>query len=983
MKRILLLLFAMGVSFGTALAQGQAITGKVISGEDDSPLPGVNVVVKGNARTGTITDINGEFRLEVPGTASTLVFSYIGFKTQEVQINNRTTVNVVLVSDDELLQEIVVTGYGTATRPELTGSISSISKSDIEKLPVSNAASILQGQASGVFVTQQSGTPGGGITVQVRGPSSINGSNTPLYIIDGVPVVSGSLAQNGFGGQQQSALNSVNPQDIASIEVLKDPSVTAIYGARAANGVVLITTKRGTAGATKVDVNVWRGISEVTNRYDMAPAALYADVRRAVGGTNPEVTEWDGVTDTDWLDEVLRPADVTEVQASISGGDSKTRYYLSTSYRDEEAVFIGGGLKRYTGRLNLDHTASDRFTISASILGSSDLNQRIENDNNIFGIVSAAILTPSTVGVRDPETGEYIDALPGFRTNPLRAAERTRADLNTVKIVANTRLSYEIMKGLNVVSDFSYDYNQLTEDLNTPSNTAQGSPDGSGNLASRRLGTWTIEPRVNYDFTVGEKHKVSAIVGSTFLKRRDTPSFVEGNTFPKPELTYLTSAANITGGSSNLIEYAFTSVFGNVRYNFNNKYILNATLRRDGSSRFGSGKKFGNFWSVSGAWNFTEEAFMEGVDFINAGKLKLGYGIVGNDGIGNFAYTGAFTGGNYLGFASFERLQIENPDLQWEESATLDAGFEMDLFDSKVTVGANFFESTTTNLLSTVQLPRTTGFNAVLSNIGEIKNRGLEVDLGYRVVDKPGFSWRINENITFLENEVVDLVSEEPILSGFASAVIEGEPLGTFWGLEWLGVNPATGESEFLDANGDGVITSEDRVVLGDAAPDFFGGFTNTITWKGFTLDVLFQYVGGVDLYNNTMQFMMDPNSAFGDHSDMQYAWQQPGDVTFVPRLDGAGLEFSEDNSRWLDNGDYLRLKNLTISYTLPLSLVQKAKLSKVRVYFTGTNLLTFTNYDGIDPEISTFGFTNTAPGTEFLSVPQTRLYSLGINIGL
>lgn len=974
---------------GLAWAQDRTISGTVTSTEDGSPLPGVNVVVKGTT-IGSVTSADGNFTIAVPSTSTTLVFTFIGLESQEVEISNRSTIDVQMTTDVTQLTEVVVTGYGTTLKKEFSGASANISSEDISKLPSLSVNQALQGQAAGVFVTSNSGAPGGGISVRVRGQSSINGSNDPLYVIDGVPVIAGNVAQDGFGGQEQNALAGLNPQDIQSIEVLKDASTTAIYGTRGANGVVLITTKRGQPGKSTINLNVWTGFAEPTKTVDLISSREWVDIKneaRVNAGLAPradnEYFGWDGQTDTDWVKEVFRTARITEYQANMSGGDEKTRYFFSGSYRDEEGTIIGSGYQRGTMRLNLDHKASEIFSFGTSLSISSDLNKRLQNDNNIYGIYSAAILTPPLRPVRD-EAGEYVDALPSFNTNPVRDALLPRFDNKTIKFIGNLYTDFKIMDGLNFRTDFSYDWNTLTEDHYAPASTAIGRPIGDGNFNYRQIGTYIIEPTLRFSKNIDGIHSINAVAGLTFQDRSQFESIVRGTGFAKEDLTYITSAATIYAGTSNNVEYSINSAFGRVNYAFKEKYLVSASVRRDGSSRFGANQKFALFYAASVGWNFSDESFMKGFDWLSLGKLRASYGTTGNDGIGNFRYVGAWEGGaNYLDNPAFTPTQIANPDLKWEQTSTLDVGLELSLFQSRVDLNVGYFIKKTEDLLFFSPLPHATGFNGVWENIGDIENKGLEIELGAGILNtSSGLNWRLNGNISFLENKVVSLVNENLVRSGFASIYQEGKPLNTFYGMKFLGVDPATGESIFQDTNGDGVVNVDDETVIGDYQPEFIGGVTNTLSFKGLTLDVFFQFVEGVDIYNNTLQFTTNPAANWGMSTEMRRRWKQPGDITDIPKPSTvAGLN-GADNSRFLSDGSYLRLKNISLSYELPRNFIAKAKLRSARVYVTGQNLLTFTSYNGADPEVSTFANSNTSGGTDFLTFPQSKVYQVGINIG-
>jgi TonB-linked SusC/RagA family outer membrane protein len=476
------------------------------------------------------------------------------------------------------------------------------------------------------------------------------------------------------------------------------------------------------------------------------------------------------------------------------------------------------------------------------------------------------------------------------------------------------------------------------------------------------------------------------VLGVTFQETNDLRSNTSGTGFARSSLTYLTSAATPTASSSLKELYSFNSVFGRFTYSFRDKYVVEATVRRDGSSRFGPNKRFGTFYAASAAWNFTEESFMDGISFIESGKLRASFGVTGNDRIGNFTYIGSFTGAaNYLDQPASAPNQIANNDLQWEETQKIDIGLELGLFKNRLNINAGYYSSSSTKLLYDNPVPLTSGFANVSANIGEIRNNGIELELNGVLVNSGGFRWTAGANITFMENKVVSLLADDqPVPAGFSSAIIKGQPLNTFYGLKWLGVDPATGSSVFDDVNKDGIITTADNVIIGNHQPDQLGGITTGFSFKGITLDVFAQFVNGVDVYNNTLAFSLNPANNFGKDARILNRWQQPGDITNIPRLTrGSELDYSLDNSRFLSDGSYMRLKNVTLGYNLPTDLIGKAKLRSVRVYVSAQNLLTFTRYNGPDPEVSVFADTNTAAGTDFLTQPQNKLLTFGINIGL
>ncbi len=999
MKRILLLCFMFFTVFAfTALAQ-RTVSGK-ITDETGVALPGVNVVLKGTT-TGTTTDLDGNFRLSVEDGAI-LVISYVGFESQEIEVGARSVIDVTMGGVTEL-QEVVVVGYGSSLKTELTSSIASVGADQLAKLPTLSPEQTLQGLASGVFVSSGGGQPGSAMNIRVRGQGSINAGTQPLYIIDGVVVSSGTLTQDGVGGAEQSPLSSLNPQDIESMQVLKDAAASAIYGARASNGVVLITTKRGEAGKAKIDFRAWTGMAEAIATYDKTSGAEQIMLERegflnddpSLNPNDPSISDaslgWDGVTNSDWIGEVFREAVIREYQVSATGGNEAFKYFMSGGYRDEEGVMLNSSFERFTTRLNLDYNATDELTIGTSLSFNSSKQNLLQNDNNIFGIYSAAILTSSHRAIRDEETGEFVDGLPSFNTNAVRSALQSK-QINTVyKFLGNWNFAYKLpVEGLIFRTDINYDWTYVREDINAPATTAQGrGGNGVGEFDALDRGIFNIEPTFRYTNTFGGDHKITAVAGMTFQKSRRTSSIINGQGFARGTLTYLVSAATITGGESFRFDAALASQFARVEYVFREKYMASALVRRDGSSRFGPDKKFGTFYAFSGGWNFSEEDFFD-VGIIDFAKIRGSYGITGNDQIGNradgfFQYIGTVSpAANYLDQAALTTDRLENPQLQWEQTAMLDVGLEVAMFGNRLNLNVGYFQQKTDKLLFDNQVPWTSGFDDFADNIGKIENKGIEIDLDGIMVVAGDFQWSGKLNLTFLENEVTELNSDEPIQFGFASAVIKGEPLNTFYGLKWLGVDPATGESRFLDDNGDGIISGEDLVVIGDHSPEYMGGINTTLSWKGLSLDAFFQFVQGVDVYNNTLQFSQNISAPWGLSRDVLRRWRQPGDITDIPKAtQQTSLDFTNDNSRFLSDGSYIRLKNVTLAYNLPSDLISKAGLRSARVYVQGQNLLTWSGYNGPDPEISAFGFTNTALGTDFLTFPNTRLYALGINIGL
>ena len=994
MKRSLLLSFAFLIVIAfNAMAQ-RTVSGKVID-ETGEALPGVNVVIKGTT-TGTTTNLDGNYRISVDDGV-TLAFSYVGFETQEIQVGVRTTIDVTLGGAVEL-QEVVVVGYGTTLKSELTSAIASVGKEDIERLPNVSPEQSLQGLASGVFVQSQGGQPGGAVSVRIRGQTSVNAGAQPLYVVDGIIIASGNLTQNPIGGEEQNVLATLNPQDIESMQVLKDAASTAIYGARAANGVVLITTKRGQSGKAKIDLRFWTGVAEPIALLEKASASEQIMIEREgllndspwLSPNDPslsnEALDWDGVTDSDLVGAIFREAVVREYNVSVSGGNNTLKYFVSGGYRDEEGVMLGSNFERFSTRLNVDYYATDNLTIGTSLSFASNKQNLVESGNNIYGIYTSAILAPNFRPIYDSETGEFVDTFRGFNTNPVRAALQQKLVTTTNKLLGNWNFTYKLpVEGLAFRTDLSYDWNYVREDSYTPETTGRGrGSQGRGDYSTRDQGTYTLEPTLRFSRTFGGSHKITAVAGMTWQNRKNTQGFITATGFARSSLAYIRSAAIYTNGDSFRLDQSFMSGFARVNYAYDEKYLASVSFRRDGSSQFGPDNKFGDFYAFSVGWNFSEENFFN-VDAITFGKIRASYGVTGNDQIGNFQYVGTFSGGaSYLDQPGLTPTRLENPELSWEETTSTDIGLEVAMFRNRLNMNFGVFRQETNGLLFNNQVPWTTGFTSFQDNIGIVQNEGFEVDLNGVILDLNGFQWTGKLNLTFLRNEVKELNSDEPILSGFASAIIEGESINTFFGLKWLGVDPATGNSVFEDVNGDGAITSDDNQVIGNHSPEIVGGISTGFSYKGITIDAFFQFVEGVDVYNNTQVFSQNVSGRWGLERNVLRRWRQPGDVTDIPRASQtSSLEFTNDNSRFLSDGSYLRLKNVTLAYNLPSELVSKAKLRNVRIYVQGTNLLTWTGYNGPDPEISAFGFTNTSLGTDFLTFPNTKMYSVGINLGL
>ena len=1012
-KSFLILSMTLGF-FGALWAQNRTITGKVTSATDGQPMPGVNVTLK-DATTGVSTNGEGGYRITVPNGKVTLVFSFVGMLSQEVVVNNRTVINVELLESPTQLNEVVVTGYTTTQQKDVISAMTTVKGERLKNLPVAGIDQALQGQAAGVRVSAASGTPGGGVKVVIRGNTSINASNRPLMIVDGIPVYDGAVSQFSYGGQQDNAIAAFNTSDIESIQVLKDASAKAIYGARGANGVVLITTKRGkTNQKTNINFDVQRGVSDVVKQLDLLSSSEILTLQReAVANYNAKQTRFadivdpdalgliPGVTDavnTNWVDEVLRQGIYQQYQLSTSGGNDRTRFYISGSYRDEEGVQLNNRFARYTGSFNLDHKASSKLSFGVNLSIGSTKNRRVFSDSAVDGVYGSALRSLPFYAPFNEQAKLYTPNDPNYQGfpngNPVAEAVLPRQLTYGIKFLGGVNAEYAFLPNLRLRTKFSMDYNGSQEDTYNPTGTFFGSlpsigGQGYGAYATSSLGTFLNSTILTYNTNIGEDHHISALVGGELLHTQGLSSSVSGRIFPRDEFTYITSAGVVDAGSSFFAQNGLVSGFGEIKYDYKDRYLFSATARYDGSSRFGQDRKFGFFPSASIGWRIKEEGFLKDVSFIEDLKLRASYGYTGNERIGNFQFLGTWGATTYNGSSGVGPNSLSNPNLQWERTRETNIGLDVAFWKGRLSFTAEVYDNLTDALLFAEPLPATTGFGSLQGNIGSISNRGFEFTL--RSVNFDGaFRWTTDLNFSRNDNKVVSLASEQPLYRGFSAAgvgatnVIKvGEPLGTFWGLKYLGVNVATGDALYEDFNGDGRITTDDAQVIGNAQPKLIGGLTNNFSWNGFDVSAFLQFSYGNKVMNYGNSFLLNPGTDLRVNQTRAALrrWQKPGDITDIPRYEYNNTYNSYSSSRLVEDGSYLRLKNVAVGYTLPSKWTSKVKLGAVRIYATGTNLWTLTRYTGADPEVSTFDGSTSAQGIDFFTLPQVKTIVGGITV--
>lgn len=989
----------------SAFAQ-RIITGRVTSTADGSTLPGVNVVVKGSTN-GTSTDAEGRYSISTASGTVTLTFSFIGLEAQDITVGaGRSVVNVEMAESATELTQVVVTGYNQTQRRDVIGSITSIKSDKFKDIPVTGIDQALQGQASGVQISQSSGTPGGGISVRIRGNTSISASNRPLFIVDGVPVYDGPVSGRSFGGQEDNTLAIINPNDIESIEVLKDASAKAIYGSRGANGVVIITTKRGRNNKTTITADVQRGLTDIVRRPNLLNATQLLELQREAvtnAGQDPDQQGLiRGVTDgvnTNWLDAILRQGVLQQYQISASGGNDRTRFYLSGNVRDEEGVQLNNRFTRYSGALNLDHKASSRLSLGANINMSLSQNDRVKGDNFLDGVYSGAIKSLPYYSPYDEQSKLYGPNSVGYagfpNFNPVGQAVLPRFTTYGLKILAGVNADYEILKNLKFRTKFSMDYNNAEEDQYEPSGTAIGgflpSVGGSGYGVYITNTSYTLinSNVLTYYLSLNDKHHFNILGGNEIIHTVGRSSSVTGRLFPSDDFTYINSAGIVDAGGSSFGQNGLVSFFGEVKYDYQNKYLLGITSRYDGSSRFGQNRRFGLFPSLSAGWRVSEEKFMESIPFISDLKLRGSYGFTGNERIGSFQFLGTWASVPYNGATGVGPSNLSNPNLQWERTREANIGIDAAFWNGRFTVTADAYSNLTDNLLFAEPIPLTTGFGSIQGNIGQISNKGIELTLSSVIVDR-AVRWNTDLNLTRNINNVESLANQDTLFRGYSAngvgatnAILEGSPLGTFWGLKFLGVDPATGDAIYQDVNGDGRITPEDGQVIGNAQPKLFGGFTNRVSYKGFDLSVFFQFMYGNKTLNFTNTTLVNTGADIENNQGQAALrrWKKEGDITDVPRYVLGNTYNNFHSSRFLEDGSYLRLKNLSFGYNLPARWVSKAKLGSVRIFASGTNLWTLTAYSGADPEVSTLDGSTSAQGIDFFTLPQVKTYLMGLTV--
>jgi TonB-linked SusC/RagA family outer membrane protein len=962
---VLLLMFTMLVSM--LKAQDIPISGKVTSAADQMPIPGVTIVVKGTSR-GTVTDVNGFYTLDAPSTG-VLIFSFVGMQKQEVPVSGRRQINLEMMEEKIDLGEVVVMGYNTASRKLISGSYGLVDEEEIKTIPLRTLDGVLQGKSAGMTINQNSGTPGGQNSIKIRGGSSINATNQPLIVIDGVPALSGSFGQIGYSGQEIGALSDINPNDIEQVTILKDASATAIYGARASNGVILITTKKGNLQKTSINLNTSYG-------WQTMPQERMLDLMNAQQWNEYKGTDVQGI-DTDWMSEILQVAPTSNTELSVSSGNEKTRLFISGSYYNQAGTVKGTDYDRYSGRLNVDHQLYKGLTIGGGISMTYTQNDRVEGDQTLFGPLPNALSLPAIYPVYN-EDGSYNEQ--GPYANPVAISNETVNVAYTNRNNGNIFLEYKFLDGFTFTTKWGADIYNLREHEYDPITTRQGAKyNGLGIEGTSYVSNLVSSNVLQYLKTISEKHNIEALAGYSFEKYSRRTTYIEAIDFPNENLQYITSAGTIRAASAGALDRGLNSFFGQFKYNYKYKYIVTLTARADGSSKFGENNRYGYFPAASLAWRLNEEDFMKQLSWVNEFKVRASFGLTGNDDVDDFASLGLYGGGfNYGGNSGIAPTQLPNPDLKWETTAQTGFGLDIAIIDSRISLTADVYFNKTRDLLLERPLPPTTGYSIIYANIGNLENKGLEMVLNTENI-RGAFTWNTSFNFAANRNKITKLYDEQPIADQGRGSnwVIEGEPIGIFMGYNCLGVDPTTGDLVYEDINNDGTITADDLTKTGDPNPDFTAGMTNTFSFKGFDLSIFLQAVSGNDVFNGTRIYLESGTGDDNQTTTMLRRWMKPGDITDVPRAGDGAI-----SSRFIENGSYLRIKNISFGYSFPKTLLNKTGIKTARIYVSGQNLYTFTTYSGMDPEVNYFGNDNIILGTDFFTYPQARTIMVGLNVG-
>ena len=1026
MKKLLLLFFVLCGFLLPLASQQKTVTGTVTSSEDNLPMVGVTVLVKGTT-VGVVTDTNGRYQINAP-EGSALEFRYVGMKTQEITVGQAIVYNVVMQLESIGLDEIVVVGYGTQIKSKVSSSISKIDGTSLQNMPVASVELALQGKSAGVYVESLNGKATGSARMRIRGSSSVTASNEPLYVVDGIPLSTETLNQSGAA---INPLSTFNFNDVESVEILKDAASAAIFGSRGANGVILITTKKGISGETKLNFSLQRGISQASHRREFLnskqyiqyfeEAAYNSDLYEGYDPINnpadypnswlqfvrSRFNRYDGwatytdpelAVNTDWQAQAFQTGNLLTADLSARGGNEKLKFFASGSYSNHEGILVSNGIRKISGRLNIDNKVNKFMDLGLALSLTKTIIDQVSADNAFSTPMQLVAMSPITP-VRDLE-GKLYNVPVTTYYNGLIDVEEASRDISNFRTLVNSYLNFKLYKGLNWRTEFGFDLYSTKENARYGERTDTGQ--GIGGYGFANYGenqNVTTKSYLDYNSAFGDIG-LSAMLGSEYQYTVIDNAWAEGQEFPLDALKTLASAGLISGGSSSKTEYSFISYFSRVNLDYKAKYLATLAARIDGSSRFGKDSRYGLFPALSLGWILSKEDFLSSNSIISFLKVRTSYGLTGNAGIGNFRHLGLFGVDQYFGTSGLIPTQIANSHLGWETTRQIDFGVDFGILKNRISGEIDFYTKKTSDLLLDVPVPATTGYTIQTQNIGSVSNKGIELVLNSTNLTG-NIEWTSNFNLSYNKNTITNLGGQTIIDEGssrFMNVVMVDKPIGVFYGAEYAGVDPDNGDALWYvnekDDNGNVInhtaktndYAEANFVVLGNPNPPLLYAITNSLSYKGIGLTFTFQGVAG-----NKIQLAGDPymaaNAAWFDNqtTDQLKSWKKPGDITMIPQA-RLGYDNGDQgrSSRYISDGDYLKLRSAILSYDLPQSLVSKLKLNGLRVYLQGQNLLTFTKYIGWDPEVSSdMDVSNIRSGYDFYSAPQPRTILIGVSINL
>lgn len=986
-----------------AHAQEVLLKGVVTQSGSGGPLGGVVVTASGGAGTAITNDL-GQYEITLTDGYENVTFSLGGFVSKTVFVGGKTQLDVSLKAKSG--SEAVSVGFGSQSKSELTSSVSTITTDDVSPSPLINLEQSNQGKTTGMFVQNSSGKLGQGTKVRIRGGSSLSASNQPLYVVDGVPLTSGNQS-------------NINPTNIAKIEILKDASAAAMYGSRAANGVILITTKSGGNGGVSIDADYQYSMGQSPRKLDLYGPDEYnlqtieytlRSLSQDEFITRDRLEEWQSSgsstinlpngssigmpafyselnNDTDWQDEVFRKANSHRANLSLQGGTEKLGFFSSLSYTTQEGILIGNKYNRFNAATSLNSKISERISANLNLNYFYSKDFRLMEDQDLGAPLQAIVLPPSDTY---DENDNFQLKVRSLEYNPLTEVNFSDNLGYNNSLVGSLGLKFDLADALTLDVNGGLDYNNFRDELRQGPETRDGALSGRSQLGTSELRNYIFNGWFTFSPEAVGDGKFSAVLGGSYQESNTTSTFRVSNVNSIDQLERLSpedpilTTIDIPGQAS-----VFVSSFGRLNYNLKDRYILQVSGRMDGSSKFGEANRYGFFPAASGGWNVSNEPFLQDAGPLNFLKVKASYGLVGNTPQGDFLYRTNYFRMRYGQQDGIRLANLANQNLKWETTAQLDLGLDFGFFEDRISGSVNYYKKTTTDLLFPVPVSQTSGFASVLKNVGTMENKGYEFNLSTVNVESGTFSWSTDFNISFNENLVTDLNGANLIVG--VNAFLEDQPAGVFYMRKYAGVNTATGEALY-ETEGGGTTTdweSAPRMVVGDPNPDYFGGLTNSLKFGNFDLSFMFQFVGGADLYWETGEFLANNGILnLNQTSDQAERWYAPGDEADYPVLN----PFQENtfpSTRWLQDGSYIRLKTLTFTYNIPEAVTSNWGLNYMSIYIGGTNLLTFTEYEGYDPDVSYFdpldGIVgqNISRGIDNFTAPQPKIFMTGIKIGL